>query len=105
MKVLLDENLPVPIAKLLLGYDCRTVEQCGWVGIKNGKLLTLAQTQFDIFLTADQNIRYQQNLSGFDIAILELSTNDFRRLKSSIDLIRSALVDVKPRTLSHLIIP
>ena len=105
MKVLLDENLPVPIAKLLLGYDCRTVEQCGWAGIKNGKLLTLAQSRFDIFLTADQNIRYQQNLAGFDIGILELSTNDFRRLKSSIDLICSALSEVKPKTLSDLIIP
>ena len=95
----------MPIAKLLLGHDCRTVEQCGWVGIKNGKLLTLAQSQFDIFLTADQNIRYQQNLSGFEIAILELSTNDFRRLKSSVELIRSALSDVKPKTLSQLVIP
>ncbi len=105
MTVLLDENVPVPIAKLLIGQDCRTVEQCGWVGIKNGKLLTLAQSQFEIFLTADQNIRYQQNLSGFDIAVLELSTNDFRRLKASIDLIRAALNDVKLRTVSKLLIP
>jgi len=64
MKVLLDECVPWPIHRLLVGHECRTAQQKGWGGIKNGQLLQLAEAEFELFITADQNLRYQQNLAG-----------------------------------------
>lgn len=52
------------------GYECYTVPEVGLAGRKNGELLTLAEGKFDVFVTIDKNIRYQQNLSGRTIAIL-----------------------------------
>ena len=74
MRILLDECVPWPMHKLLLADDCVTVQKRGWGGIKNGDLLRLAEGEFDLFITSDQNIRYQQNLAGRRIPILELST-------------------------------
>jgi hypothetical protein len=59
------------------------VQAQGWGGIRNGDLLQRAEGEFDLFITSDQNIRYQQNLTGRAIAILELSTNDLRRIESA----------------------
>ena len=64
MNVLLDECVPWPMHKLLPAHVCTTAQRRGWGGIKNGDLLRLAEGQFDLFITADQNIRYQQNLAG-----------------------------------------
>jgi uncharacterized protein (DUF433 family) len=52
------------------GYDCTTVQEAGWSGTTNGELLTLAQASFDVLVTIDQNLRYQQNLTGRSIALL-----------------------------------
>jgi len=56
MRILLDECVPWPMHRLLAGHDCTTVQQCGWGGIKNGDLLRLAEGEFDMFVTSDQNI-------------------------------------------------
>ncbi len=80
MKVLIDECVRWPLRKILAAHECQTAQHCGWAGLKNGERLGHAEEKFDHFLTADQNIRYQQNLSGRQIAILEFSTNDLRRL-------------------------
>lgn len=96
MRVLLDECVPWPLHKLLSDHDCTTVQRQGWGGISNGDLLTRAEGQFDLFITADQGIRYQQNLAGRKIAVLELSTNDLRRILAAKDLMSAALSAVKP---------
>jgi hypothetical protein len=75
----------------ITGHDCLAVSDCGWKGIKNGELLRLAEGHFDLFLTSDQSIRYQQNLSGRQIAILELSTNDLRRIVAAASSLQSAI--------------
>jgi len=61
MKILLDECVPWPMHKLIAGHECTTVQKCGWKGVKNGELLKLAESKFDLFITSDQNIRHQQN--------------------------------------------
>jgi predicted nuclease of predicted toxin-antitoxin system len=95
MKVLLDECVPAPLARLLTGHDCTTVQLAGWTGIKNGQLLQHAeQAKFDVFITADKNLRYQQQLTGRALAILELSTNDLRRLRAATSAIAEALVGI-----------
>ncbi len=105
MKVLLDECVPWPMHKFLSDHECATAQQRGWGGIKNGDLLKLAEAEFDIFITSDQNIRYQQNLAGFCIGILELSTNDLHRIIAAEALIRSAIAAIQPSQLQHLEIP
>jgi len=73
MRVLLDENLPRRL-KDYLSQDtkARTVTECGWSAKKNGELLRLAEKEFDLFLTMDSGIEFQQNLMGIDLAIILL---------------------------------
>ena len=61
-RVLLDESLPRPLAELLTGHEARTVAQVRWRGLRNGVLLQQAAAAFDVVLTADQNVAFQQNL-------------------------------------------
>ena len=72
MKLLLDECIDRRLAKDLEGHDVKTVPQMGWAGIKNGELLTLAEKGFDVFITVDRNLAFQQNLPKFNIAVLVL---------------------------------
>lgn len=72
MKLLLDECIDRKFAREFVDYEIKTVPQMGWAGIKNGKLLALAQAEFDVFITVDRNLSFQQNLSQFDIAVIVL---------------------------------
>jgi hypothetical protein len=105
MKILLDECVPWPMHKFLTGHECSTARQHGWGGIKNGDLLRLVEKDFNLFITSDQNIRYQQNLAGRQIAILELSTNDLRRIQAAAELIQSAVTKIQPCEFRQLEIP
>jgi ABC-type siderophore export system fused ATPase/permease subunit len=73
MRILLDECVHAGLKKAFPDDAVKTVPEAGWSGIKNGKLLALIAGQFDVFLTIDQNIRFQQNLSGLSFAILFIS--------------------------------
>ncbi len=105
MKILLDECVPWPMHKFLTGHECSTAQQRGWGGVKNGDLLQRAGDGFDLFITSDQNIRYQQNLAGRQIAILELSTNDLRRIQNAAALIQSSIATIQPREFRRLEVP
>jgi hypothetical protein len=105
MRILLDECVPWPMHKLLGGHSCSTVQDQGWGGIKNGDLLERSEGEFDLFITSDQNIRYQQNLTGRGIAILELSTNDISRIQAASALIDEALATIRPDEFKQLNIP
>jgi hypothetical protein len=95
-RILLDECVPWPLAKLLVGNDCTSPQKKGWGGVKNGDLLHLASAEFDLFITSDQNLRYQQNLDGRTIAIIELSTNDWHSIKANVEVIRTAVEQIRP---------
>ena len=105
MRILLDECVPWPMHKLLVGHECTTAQMCGWGGIKNGELLSRAEGGFELFITSDQNIRYQQNLAGFRIAIVELSTNDLRRLEAAGQLLRAAIQAIQIGEIQRLEVP
>ena len=105
MRILLDECVPWPMHKILRGHSCSTVQGQGWGGIKNGDLLKRAEGEFDLFITSDQNIRYQQNLTGRRIAILELSTNDISRIEAARSLLEDALETIKSNEFRQLTIP
>ena len=73
MRVLLDEQLPRQLAPYLIGHETRTVQQQGWAGLKNGDLLKAAEAAgFQIFVTADQQLPYQQNLESSALLIVVL---------------------------------
>jgi predicted nuclease of predicted toxin-antitoxin system len=72
VRVLLDECLPRRLKRELAGHETRTAPEMGWASKRNGELLALAVRQFDVFLTADRNLSYQQDLSSFDIAVVVL---------------------------------
>jgi len=105
MKILLDECVPWPMHRLLAGHECRTAQQCGWGGVKNGELLRLTENEFNLFITSDQNLRYQQNLAGRKISILELSTNKLRRIEAAAETLRLAVEAIKPGEFRQLEIP
>lgn len=92
----MDECVPWPMHKLLTEHECTTAQKRDWGGIKNGDLLQRAESEFDLFITSDQNIRYQQNLAGRRIAIIELSTNDLRRITAAAAEIQTAIGSVGP---------
>jgi hypothetical protein len=95
MRILLDECVPLAIRSVFIGHECVAVKEQGWNGIKNGQLLHLAEVEFDLFITADQNIRYQQNLASRRIPIIEVSTNKMRRLLAAASLLQDAVAKVK----------
>ena len=75
MKILLDECTPHVLKHLLTEVEITTVQDLGWTGITNGSLLRLAEGQFNVLITSDQNLRYQQNLANRQLAIIQLPTN------------------------------
>ncbi len=75
MKILLDENLPKPLKRIFRGHFAATVQEQGFSGTRNGALLARIEGSFNVFLTVEKNLRYQQNLSGRMLAIVELPTN------------------------------
>jgi hypothetical protein len=92
VKVLLDENLPHRLRQRLGRHEAFTVRYMGWAGLKNGELLKAAEEAgFDVFVTGDQTLSYEQNLSGRRIAVLVLSTIDRDILHSNASLIVAAL--------------
>jgi hypothetical protein len=72
VKVLLDECIDRRLARDIAGHDVKTVPQMGWAGIKNGDLLTLAEKQFEVFVTVDRNLSFQVNLPRYNIAVIVL---------------------------------
>ena len=78
MKVLLDECVDSRLAAHLPSFEVQTVAGAGWKGITNGALLTLAEAQFDVFVTVDRNLSFQQHLPNFAIAVILLSARSNR---------------------------
>ena len=95
MKILLDECIDRRLAKEIEGHEVVTVPQAGWAGIQNGELLRLAQAQFDVFVTVDRNLSFQQHLPQFTIAVIVLQapTNRLKDLRPLVPQLRQKLSD------------
>ena len=102
MRVLLDECLPRRLKRELPGHDTRTVPECGWAGVKNGQLLGRAVGQFDVFLTADRHLAFQQNMAEFAIAVVTIRaiSNDLDDLRPLLPELLRVLPTVKPGTMT-----
>ncbi len=102
MRILLDECVPRPLRRALPDHDVRTVVEIGWAGKQNGELLRLLVAEnFAVFLTTDQNLRYQQNLRGLRVAIVVLvaPTNRMYDLVPLMPTVRTVLETVQPGAL------
>lgn len=91
MKILIDESLPRYLKQPLQAHQVFTIQEMGWAGITNGALLAKANSEFDVLLTADKNLRYQQNLSGLTLAIVVLPSNRLSVVKSLVARLQAAL--------------
>ncbi len=98
MRILLDECLPRKLKAHLQPHEARTVPEMGWAGLKNGRLLSLAEAEFDVFLTVDRNLPYQQNLSSYKISIVVIATGS-NRLKSLVPVVPAILDALKSEEL------
>lgn len=101
MRILLDESVPAKLGKLLVGHTFSTVQQQGWTSTKNGELLNLAKTGFDVLLTADKGMEYQQNLLSLPISILVVRTmsNRMENMAAAVPKILAALEEIPPHSL------
>ena len=95
MKVLFDQGTPAPLRKALASHTVSTTFEMGWAEVENGDLLA-AEKVFDAFITTDKNLRYQQNLSGRQLAILVLPTTSWPEIQKHIGPISDAVNALKP---------
>lgn len=104
MRVLLDECIDWRLSRSIVGHDVKTAHQMSWASIKNGELLKLAAEHFDVFVTVDRNLSFQQSLTSLPIAvvILHAKTNRLVDLQRLVPALLSALESVKPGTAIHL---
>jgi predicted nuclease of predicted toxin-antitoxin system len=98
MRLLLDECVPARLGKALPWHQVSTVGKAGWSGIKNGKLLALAATRFDAFVTVDKNLPYQQNSAALPIAVLVLDavSTELHYLLPLVPQLQAALNQLTP---------
>jgi hypothetical protein len=90
---------------LLADHECHTAQEIDWKSIRNGELLALAEGKFDLFITDDQGLAYEQSLRGRRIAILELSTNKLRAIKTAAAQLRDAVASISGTEFRRLEIP
>ena len=106
MRVIFDQATPVPIRPYLEGHTVRTAAQQGWDKLRNGDLLTAAEEAgFDILLTTDKNMRYQQNLAARKIAVVVLGQQQWPRLRRHIERVIEAVNAATPGSFAEVDIP
>lgn len=106
MLILFDQATPVPLIPYLEGHQVRTAAQQGWDKLKNGDLLGAAEEAgFDLLLTTDRNMPYQQNLAGRKIAVMILSRQQWPQLRPHVQLVVDALKTVRPGSYIEVQIP
>ncbi len=97
MRVLFDQGTPVPLRRYLALHAVATVFEKGWSTLQNGELLSTAEYEgFDVLVTTDQNLKYQQNLENRQIAVVVLMTTSWPRIERAVNRVVAALNSVKP---------
>ena len=101
MRVLLDQNVPRPLARLLVGHDVRRAADMGWSELKNGVLLRAAEDEgFEVLLSGDKTIAYEQNMTGRKIAVVSMSDNHWGIVRDHVDVIARAIDVATPGTVT-----
>lgn len=96
MKILFDQGTPVPLRNYLISHTVNTVFELGWSTLANGELLDAAEKSFDLLVTTDQQLCFQQNLAGRKLSILVLMTTSWPRIQSLIAETLEAINQIQP---------
>jgi hypothetical protein len=96
VRVLFDQGTPVPLRRTLKAHVVSTAYEMGWSTLENGDLLRAAESQFDVLVTTDQNLGYQQNMAGRRLAILVLPFASWPKLRKHLPMIVSAIEAMTP---------
>lgn len=106
MKILFDQGTPAPLRRLLHQHEISTAFELGWSGLKNGELLDAAERfAFDLLITTDANLRYQQNLTIRRIAIIVLLSASWPRIQTAISSVEIAVQRATPGSYEEIDIP
>ena len=106
MRVLFDQGTPAPLRHLLVAHEVSTAYERGWSTLKNGELLAAAEIHgFQVLVTTDTNLKYQQNLAARSIAILVLGTTSWPRIKAAAEAVASAVNATTRGTYVEVAIP
>ena len=102
MRILLDHGTPVPLRRELTGHAVSTLLELGWETLTNGELLKTAEGKFDVLITTDQGLRYQQNLAGRRLSVLVLMTKRWPTIQENVSLVIEALDRIAPGSLMEV---
>ena len=106
MRVLFDQGTPAPLRNHLSGHQVSTAFELGWSGLKNGELLEQAQSHgFEVLVTTDQNLKYQQNLTERQIAVVVLGSTSWPRIQKALPGIVEAISSIEPNSYAELVVP
>ena len=96
MRILFDQGTPVPLRHAPAGHTISTAYEMGWAKLENGDLLNTAEASFDAFITTDQSLRYQQNLTGRRLAVLVLPTTSWPMVQLHLPKVTAAVNALRP---------
>jgi hypothetical protein len=96
MQILFDQGTPAPLRRVLTEHTVSTAYEMGWSSLSNGDLLSAAEPRFDLLVTTDQNLRYQQKLSGRRLAILVLPTTSWPEIQKHLAEVTAAVAATQP---------
>lgn len=104
MKILLDECVPKRLGRALFEHQVMTTPQAGWAGIKNGELLGRAAEDFDIFVTVDRNLAFQQNLSSLPlpVVVIHARSNKLRDIQQHVPALQQTLSSPLASRIYHI---
>ncbi len=103
-KILLDECIHAQFGEHISGHDVFSVPQQGWAGLKNGDLLAKAQVEFDVFVTVDRNLTFQQNLASFNLGVIVLHapSNRLEDLLPLVEQLLETIDNIQPGQTRHV---
>ena len=97
MKILFDQGTPGPLRQFLVGHDVVTAYERGWSLLKNGALIAaMEKVEFDVFVSTDQSLKYQQNLTGRNVAIVVILTTNWPRIRADLQPVLAAINSATP---------
>jgi hypothetical protein len=102
MRILFDQGTPVPLREHLPGHVVETAFELGWSTLENGALLAATEESFELLITTDQKLRYQQNLAGKNLRIIVLMTTSWPRIQKSVAQIQQAIDRSSPGELLEI---
>jgi hypothetical protein len=104
LRILFDKNVPYPLRRHLVGHQVQTAAEVGWSRLVNGELLNIAEAHgFDLMVTADQSLEYQQNLKGRTLALVVLSSNHIEILEAHPDRLVAAVNSASEGSYAYLL--